>query len=331
MQLAFDDQGHLVYRDFMEIVKFTVPFYMVRIAAGVIYLAGMFLLAFNVWKSVRGAKVEDDTVQVPRLTNDEPADVLLTNAIKAPAANVGDKATIFHDLVERWPTVLIVLSCVALAIGGVLEIVPSLIQGALTPRIASVTPYTPLELTGRDIYIREGCVQCHTQQIRTLRAETERYGEHHRPGEYIYDRPFLWGSKRTGPDLGREGVLKPLAAWHYDHLKRPTSVAPDSIMPNYPWLTTNDMDLSTVQRKLSVLSGAPVYTPYTKRDIDHAVSDAQAQAKVVADQLRAQKSELKDVVDLDKKEVIAVIAYLQRLGTDLNKPSAPKAIVAENR
>jgi cytochrome c oxidase cbb3-type subunit I/II len=330
MQLTFDDQGSLVYKDFMEIVRFNIPFYWVRAAAGALYLVGMLLCLFNILMSMRGARVEDDAVQVPRMLPEPPAPVLLAQVASAPVTP-REKATMLHDLVERWPTVLIVLSCILLAVGGVLEIIPSLIQGALTPRIASVTPYSALELTGRDIYIREGCVQCHTQQIRTLRAEAERYGAYHRPGEYIYDRPFLWGSKRTGPDLGRVSRSKPSLSWNYDHLLKPTSVAADSIMPGYPHLGVDDMDLTTLQAKMRALSLPFLPASYTRRDIDQALDDAQAQARGIAARLRTEKQELAQAQGLEKKEVIAVLAYLMRLGTDLERPAGPRVLSTEVR
>jgi cytochrome c oxidase cbb3-type subunit I/II len=149
-------------------------------------------------------------------------------------------------------------------------------------------------------------------------------------GEGIYDRPFLWGSKRTGPDLAREGVLRPSAAWHYFHLQRPSSMSSATVMPNYPWLCSDDMDLGTLPRKLEVLSAAPLFTPYTRGDIDHAVADARAQAGLIADELR-KEPRLKDAQDLEKKEIIAVIAYLQRLGTDLGKPAPVAKPVAGGR
>jgi cytochrome c oxidase cbb3-type subunit I/II len=231
------------------------------------------------------------------------------------------RTSALHGLVERWPLALIILSSAAMGIGGACQIVPSLLQGALTPPIASVRPYTPLELTGRDLYIREGCSGCHTQLVRTLRAETERYqGEYTRMGEHIYDRPFLWGSKRTGPDLAREGLIRPGAAWHYRHFEDPQELVAGSIMPSYVWLTRNDMDLSTVSRKLAVLAAPPLYTPYTAGEITNAEHDARAQAATIADELRQQPA-LAGRTDLDRKEVVALIAYLKRLGRDLHHPS----------
>jgi cytochrome c oxidase cbb3-type subunit I/II len=330
MQLAFDDKGQLMYRDFMEVVRFAVPCYWFRVVAGLLYLSGIAMCMVNLWMSVRRARIQDDTVQVPRLDVSDPP-LQMVGAVASAQVPPREKATLLHSLVERWPTMMIALSCILLAIGGVLEIIPSLIQGALTPRIASVTPYTPLELTGRDIYIREGCSQCHTQMIRTLRAETERYGAYHRPGEFIYDRPFLWGSKRTGPDLGRVSRSKPSVAWHYDHLVAPVSVAPYSVMPAYPWLARDDMDLTTLQAKMRALSIPILPRCYTARDIDTAIDEAKDQAKRLVARMREQKAALNDVPDLERKEIVALIAYLMRLGTDLDKPAAPAAIATEVR
>ena len=320
MQLAFDSNSHLVYRDWSEIVRATIPFFWVRLGAGLIYLAGMVLCAINVFQTIcHGKPVQDETVQAPPLIRDTEYVAQIDAALSKSGWR--DFSTSMHSLVERWPAVMILFAAGALAIGGLCEIVPNMIQGALSPKIASVTPYTPLELTGRDIYIREGCSNCHTQMIRTLRAETERYGgQYTRPGEGIYDRPFLWGSKRTGPDLGREGVLRPYAAWHYYHLQRPSSMSTVTVMPNYPWLISDDMDLSDIGTKLAVLAGMPMFTPYKAADIEQAESNARAQALVVANELR-KEPRLKDDKDLEKKEIVAVIAYLQRLGTDLGKPS----------
>jgi cytochrome c oxidase cbb3-type subunit I/II len=220
--------------------------------------------------------------------------------------------------------VLLILATVTLAIGSVAEIVPHLVQGALTPVISTVRPYSPLELHGRDLYIREGCTGCHTQLVRTLRAETERYGAYTVPGEHIYDRPFLWGSKRTGPDLAREGVLRPNAAWQYAHLVNPQRVAPGSVMPPYPWLAQDAMDLSDLSQRMAVLQAAPIYTPYTDDEVAQAADLARRQAATIADELR-QQPDLAQVPQLEHTEIIAVIAYLRRLGTDLNAAAVPVA------
>ncbi len=335
MQLAFDENGYLAHRDWMEIVRATIPFYWIRFGGGLLFLTGMILCAINIWRTIAtGKPVEDDVVTAPALLPEsQPKGAQVAEAMIRPADLAG-RTDALHALIERWPTLLIVLSAVTVAIGGMCQIIPVLVSGAFTPPNAAYTPYTALELTGRDIYIREGCNGCHTQMVRTLRAETERYG-----GKYTtfeegrYDRPFLWGSKRTGPDLAREGVLRPLAAWHYFHFQRPASMAEGSIMPNYSWLAVDDMDLSTAKRKLTVLAGFPCGTPYTQQQIDNAETDARAQAKGIADELH-KEPRLADAKDLEKKEVIALIAYIQRLGKDREKadalpqPPAPAVIQA---
>jgi cytochrome c oxidase cbb3-type subunit I/II len=330
MQLAFDEAGRLAYTDWMEIVNAIVPFYWVRFGGGLLFLTGMILCAFNIWRTIATAdKLEDDVVQAPpRVFEGRAVSVEIDKALHEKG--LGNKTNALHDLVERWPTAMVGLSVVVLAIGGICELGPTIIQGAVAPRIATVTPYSPLELTGRDIYIREGCSVCHTQMIRTLRAETERYGgQYSRAGEFVYDRPFLWGSKRTGPDLARVGVLKPGAAWHFDHMERPRSVSPGSIMPNYPWLISDDMDLSTLSRKMKVLASFPMNTPYSVDEIAGAVEAAKKQAKTIGDELRG-VDKYKAIEGLDDKEIIALIAYLKRLGTDLNKKPADASVKAGN-
>jgi cytochrome c oxidase cbb3-type subunit I/II len=288
----------------------------------------MLLCAFNIWKTARsGSFLAEEAAQAPALIPDTDHLPMIKDALTQPTMR--SRTSAMHGLVERWPLALIILSSIALSIGGLCQIVPSLIQGAVSPPIAGVRPYTGLELTGRDIYIREGCSGCHTQMVRTLRAETERYqGEYTRMGEHIYDRPFLWGSKRTGPDLAREGVSRPGALWHYNHFENP-QVVPGSIMPVYAWLCRDEMDLSTLSRKLAVLAAPPLFTPYTASEITNAVAEARAQATVIADELRKQEN-LANKPDLEKKEVIALIAYLKRLGRDLKNPS-PAPISAAGR
>jgi cytochrome c oxidase cbb3-type subunit I/II len=185
------------------------------------------------------------------------------------------------------------------------------------PTIASVHPYTPLELEGRDIYIREGCNNCHSQMIRPFRSETERYGEYSKVGEFVYDHPFLWGSKRTGPDLQREGGKYP-DAWHYQHMEDPRTMSPGSIMPPFPWLITDKLDTTHTRDKITLMRKLGV--PYPKGYEDQAVADLQQQAQKIADGLEQSKI----VTDWDT-EIVALIAYLQRLGTDIKVEGAQAA------
>ena len=188
------------------------------------------------------------------------------------------------------------------------------------PKIASVKPYTPLELTGRDLYIREGCVGCHSQMIRPFRDETERYGEYSKSGEYIYDRPFLWGSKRTGPDLWRVGGKYP-SSWHYYHMWDPTSMSPGSLMPAYPHLFENALDTTTTAKKIQAMRTMGV--PYAPDFPAKANADLSTQsALIVADLKKVGIDALSD------REIIAVIAYLQRVGTDI-KAKTPAPTIAQ--
>lgn len=202
-----------------------------------------------------------------------------------------------------------VLTFIAISIGGLVEIVPLYMVDAQIPRIEEVKPYTALELEGRDIYIREGCYTCHSQMVRPFRDETERYGPYSKAGEFVYDRPFQWGSKRTGPDLQRLGGKYP-DSWHYLHMQNPRDIVPDSIMPNYPWLIEDPLDTSLTRKKLETLRKLGV--PYSDEEVAGAEAALAEQAEKIAEGLR--KADIPAEAD---REIIALIAYLQRLGTDI--------------
>ncbi|HEY0109173.1 MAG TPA: cytochrome-c oxidase, cbb3-type subunit II, partial [Fibrella sp.] len=219
--------------------------------------------------------------------------------------------TYWHRWFERKPMPLLVGSLVVILIGSLIELVPTFMVESNVPTIASVQPYTALEVQGRDLYIREGCVNCHSQLVRPFRSETERYGEYSKAGEYVYDHPFLWGSKRTGPDLQREGGRYP-NSWHYHHMREPQSMSPGSIMPPYPWLLSQQLDVSTTSAKLSALRSVGV--PYDDVSIIGANDDLKRQADEVAANLA------KDGIKVQSdREIVALIAYLQRIGTDIKK------------
>ena len=220
-----------------------------------------------------------------------------------------------HRKLEGWPLLFTILVTVSVLIGGVVEFVPLLLVKGNVPTISSVQPWTPLELTGRDIYIREGCNNCHSQQVRPFRHELERYGEYSKPGETIYERPFLWGSKRTGPDLARVGGKYP-HLWHVRHMEDPRSTSPRSIMPPYDWLLRKELNLSALPSKIRVLQGMNV--PYSDTERTNAIAIAQRQAETIAAEVEAQGGP----TGLADKEIIALVAYLQRLGTDLKASSA---------
>ncbi|MBI4196157.1 MAG: cytochrome-c oxidase, cbb3-type subunit II [Betaproteobacteria bacterium] len=196
-----------------------------------------------------------------------------------------------HDVIERNIGLLIALVIAVVSVGGLVEIVPLFFQRSTTQPVTGLRPYTPLQLSGRDIYIREGCNNCHSQMIRPFRAETERYGHYSVAGEFVYDYPFLWGSKRTGPDLARVG-LRYSDEWHRVHLMNPRDLVPESNMPAYPWLDRTPLDAAALPSKLKALRTLGV--PYSDEDI------AKARESVN-----------------DRTEMEALIAYLQGLGTVL--------------
>ncbi len=296
MWKEFTPDGFLKYGNFLETVTQLIPMYAMRSFGGLLFLTGACIMGFNLYKTAKqGDFMATEDAEAPALE-------------KKPVSNAGAH---WHRWIEGRAGWLTFGSLGMVAIGGLIEIIPMLAIQDNVPRILSVKPYTPLELQGRDIYIREGCVGCHSQMIRPFRDETERYGEYSKSGEYIYDRPFLWGSKRTGPDLHREGGKYP-NSWHYNHMMDPTTMSPGSIMPTYPWLLRNKLDTSTMAAKIRVLQ--MLGTPYPKGFDKEANSVLREQALTIAKDLNS--AGVKDK-DLDKREIVAVIAYLQRLGTDI--------------
>ena len=295
MWKQFTPDGFLQYGNFLETVTRILPMYMIRAIGGTIYFSGVIVMIYNLVKTVKSGSL---------IANQEA---------QAPAREVleSHKGEYWHKWIERRPIQMLILSTVLVLIGGLVEIVPMLTIDKNIPKIASVLPYTPLELEGRDLYIREGCVGCHSQMVRPFRSETERYGEYSKSGEYIYDRPFLWGSKRTGPDLHRVGAKYP-DSWHYNHMNEPTSMAPGSIMPPYPWLLEDDLNTNYTSSKIKILQS--LGTPYPTGFADVAVDNLKNQAKKIAESLA--KDNIKQE-NLENKEIVALIAYLQRLGTDI--------------
>ncbi|HNB58497.1 MAG TPA: cytochrome-c oxidase, cbb3-type subunit II, partial [bacterium] len=220
MWKQFTPDGTLQYFNFLETVTQIIPMYVIRSIGGTMFFASMFIMAYNLIKTAKqGQFIANEKAEAPALTKEY----------------VSHGQSYYHRLIERKPLPFIILTLIAVAIGGVLEIVPTFAVESNIPTIASVKPYSPLELQGRDIYIREGCYTCHSQLVRPFRSETERYGEYSKAGEYVYDHPFQWGSKRTGPDLHRVGG-KYTNSWHYSHMMDPRAISPGSIMPAYPWL-----------------------------------------------------------------------------------------------
>jgi len=295
MWKEFTAEGVLKYPNFLETLLQIIPMYMLRGLGGIFYLSGVIVMTYNIIKTAKAGK----------LMANEPAEAFpLAKEYEA----VGSDRKM-HRILERKPMVFLVLSLVVILIGGMIEMMPTFTIQSNVPTISSVKPYTPLELQGRDIYIREGCVNCHSQMIRPFRSETERYGEYSKAGEFVYDHPHLWGSKRTGPDLQREGG-KYSNAWHYNHLFDPQTMSPGSIMPPYEWLTTQKLDKSTTPSKINAMRTLGV--PYAEGYENQANDDLERQAEEIATDLQKNSVRVKS-----DKEIIALIAYLQRLGTDI--------------
>jgi cytochrome c oxidase cbb3-type subunit I/II len=218
----------------------------------------------------------------------------------------------WHRRWEGLPATFTAWTVVAVVTASLLEIVPMFLVRGNVPTIQSVRPYTPLELYGRDIYVSEGCYNCHSQMVRPIRAETLRYGEYSKPGEFVYDRPFQWGSRRIGPDLHRVGGKYP-HLWHVRHMEDPRSTSPGSIMPAYPWLARERVDWTALQR--GVAAQAVLGVPYAADEIRRAPELAREQARAVAGEIVTQGGP----AGLDETRLVALVAYLQRLGTDIKK------------
>lgn len=316
MWKQFAADGTLEYGNFLQTVTILKQWlYPLRAFGGTLYLIGSILMVINVWKTVKsGSFIANEEAEAPAL------------APKTASRTQGEGV---HSWMERTPMVLTIAAVLTLAVGGLVEIVPTIVVKSNVPTISSVKPYTPLELEGRDLYIREGCNACHTQMIRPFRDEVKRYGEYSKAGEFVYDYPFLWGSKRTGPDLHREGGKNP-DAWHYKHMWNPRSTSDGSIMPRYPWLIDNKLDRELTRDKMKSMVALGV--PYQQEDFDSMQVSMNKQALAIEQTIFKDASDLKELyakkeaeakqqgkefVPLRDREITALIAYLQRLGTDI--------------
>ena len=295
MWKQFNEEGMLKYPNFLETVIQIIPMYVLRAVGGAMYLTGVLVMTYNLVKTVKAGK----------LVANEAAEALPLPVNYIPVGS--DKKA--HRFLERKPMVFLVLSLIVILIGGMIEMMPTFTIKSNIPTISSVKPYSPLELQGRDLYIREGCVNCHSQMIRPFRSETERYGEYSKAGEFVYDHPFLWGSKRTGPDLQREGG-KYSNSWHFNHLLDPQTMSPGSIMPPYEWLIEQQLDTTTTRSKINAMRTLGV--PYEPGYENQANADLEKQAASIAADLKENKVQVKR-----DREIIAIIAYIQRLGTDI--------------
>lgn len=322
MWKQFNPDGTLTYGNFLETVTAIMPLYWMRAIGGSLYLVGMLTLVYNIIMTIKvGEPVEDELAQAPALQT------ISSSRVR------GEK---FHSWLERKPIQLTILATIAILIGGIIQIVPTIMVKSNIPTISSVKPYTPLELEGRDLYIREGCVGCHSQSVRPFRSEVERYGPQSKAGEFVYDHPFLWGSKRTGPDLLRVGG-KYNDNWHFNHFWNPQSISAGSIMPGYKWLFDNKpMDTSLIEKKMKTMVTLGV--PYTDADIANAQKTLRNQAVAIEKSLENDPDFVKSYeaskkkaeasgekfVPMNEREIVALIAYIQRLGTDIKVKETSK-------
>jgi cytochrome c oxidase cbb3-type subunit I/II len=366
MLRATNPDGSLLYPSFVETLLAIRPMYILRFLGGSLYIVGFVLMAWNLWKTARSGKPVDAQVQV--MIEERPArptglvhvlfgapvlfgvpmvgaliglgwghplralvalGVLVSLGLMAwMVARKDREAGIpsWFGLIEGRPLAFTVFTLIAILIGGVAELLPTILIRQAVPHLGEAQkPYSALELQGRDLYVREGCYTCHSQMIRPFLAETQRYGEVSRAEEFIYDFPFQWGSKRTGPDLHRIGGRYP-NLWHYTHMMDPRATSPGSNMPAFPWLAERTLTTKDAPRKLSLMRRLGV--PYAAEEIEWAAAKQQAQAEGIASDLLAQGVALRW-----DTEMVAVIAYLQRLGRGPQQPegapaSKPKAPVA---
>ncbi|MBD0404862.1 cytochrome-c oxidase, cbb3-type subunit I [Flammeovirga sp. EKP202] len=295
MWKEFTPEGFLKYPNFLETVTQIVPMYMLRAVGGLLYVVGALVGVYNYYMTATSGNLQ----------REEEA--------SAPALQGSHKVKRWHEWIEARPIQMTIFSFVAISIGGIVEFLPTYFVEENTPTIATVKPYTPLELKGRDIYIREGCYLCHSQMIRPFRSETERYGDYSKSGEFVYDHPFQWGSKRTGPDLARLGGKYP-DSWHYNHMLDPGSMSPGSIMPSYPWLLEDDISVDDVPAQIALMRNLGV--PYEEGYEEKAVADLDKQAEEITESLINDGSDT-----APRKEIVALIAYLQRLGIDAGQAS----------
>ena len=307
MWKQFTAEGFLQYPNFLETVVQLKPMYSLRAFGGSLFIIGALFGIYNIFMTARKGSLEaQEEAQAPSLI--DPSE---------------GHETKWHRKLEGRPIQFTVLVVVAILIGGIVEYMPTALIDSNIPTIESVKPYTPLEVEGRDIYIAEGCNGCHSQMIRPFRSETERYGEYSKAGEFVYDHPFLWGSKRTGPDLHRLGGKYP-DSWHLRHMYNPNSTSPGSIMPAYPWMLEKEIDYESIPNRINALRAVGV--PYADNYEDIAIRDARTQAEQIAKGLRENGFGIVEGIEITSdKQIIALIAYLQRLGLDISGTNDPFA------
>lgn len=292
MWRAMDDAGKLIYPNFIETVVKIVPMYWVRAIGGTMVLISFIMMVYNFFKTIQSGS--------------EQTTVFEAYPLDATSIEVNASA---HRKLEGWPMIFAVLSLIAILAGSAIEIIPSLMADQYVVKISAIKPYSPLELYGRDVYIKEGCYLCHSQTVRPMAHEVVRYGKPSNAAEFVYDHPFQWGSKRTGPDLARIGGKYP-HMWHYKHFYDPREVTAGSIMPRYAWLFDQKIQYKDLPDKLKVMQRLGV--PYTDEEVVKAVANAQTQAKEIAAELATSGVPVK-IAEMD---IVALIAYMQRIGVD---------------
>lgn len=300
MWTEFNIDGTLKY-DFLQSTERVLFLHTIRGIGGLLYLTGAVVMAYNLIRTIRAGSFEKSESTEVSVENRE------TNGHRY-----------WHKWIEVRPMTMLVFSLIAVSIGGLVQLIPTFIVKSNIPIIGAVKPYTPLELAGRDIYIKEGCNSCHSQMVRPFPHETERYGEYSKAGEYVYDHPFLWGSKRTGPDLSRGGQKSNPntykdEGWHWNHMSDPRILNQASIMPAYPWLCDNnrEIDLSDMEQKIKSLRivGVPYPAGYEKQ----ALADYDNEARKIVAKLK-----MKGIKNVNKRtEIVALIAYLHKMGRDI--------------
>jgi cytochrome c oxidase cbb3-type subunit I/II len=300
MWKQFNPDGSLTY-DFLQTTERILFLHTLRGVGGILYLTGTIVMVYNLVKTAgTGKLVDNEEAEYSKQTHDS-----------------SDKPIFWHKWIEVRPMTMLVFSLVAVSIGGLVQMIPTFVVKSNVPTISSVTPYSPLELMGRDIYIREGCNNCHSQLVRPFPSETVRYGEYTKAGENVYDHPFLWGSKRTGPDLSRGGQTGNANTykdenWHWRHLNNPRDVQPKSIMPAYPWLCDNSKPADLTDLKSKIRALRVVGVPYEKGFENQAEQEYDKQAEEIVGKLK------KSGIKAEKRtEIVALIAYLHKLGRDI--------------
>lgn len=309
MWREINDKGQLAYPNFMETVAQIVPMYWVRLLGGTLVFVSMLMLMYNLWKTVRLApkSTEETVYKVP----------------KPLWKNQKDDGEEGHRKLEGLGFTFSLLALVAVLVGSAIEIIPAVLSNSYIDKSVKVAPYTPLEVAGRDIYVREGCYNCHSQMIRQLPEDQLRYGKVSEASEFIYDRPFQWGSKRTGPDLQKVGGKYP-DSWHYRHMYDPREVVMGSIMPSYKWLFKKKTDLGVLPTKLRTLKA--MGAPYDDEVIENARELAKIQAAEITKNMASAGVDMK----MQDKQIVALIAYLQRLGKTVETISDPTMLGEDN-